>query len=106
MIGVGDKVVCVDDVLGLRHNGAPSHYDAPNGRPKKGEIFVVEGFFFPTWHNKYFGLQLIGKPCIAPDGTNVGFVNFKFRKLSDHRNEAELSYRRLQQQPALQPQHE
>lgn len=104
MIGVGSKVVCVQDCLGI-NSVTLDNADTPNGIPKKGEIYVVAGIR-PA--GELMGLVLIGKPGYRPDfGFDLGWDSRKFRTIEESRCEQEMEYYRSlpvhSPQPEMQP---
>jgi len=85
MFKVSDKVVCVDD--------RRVHFQnvAPDGYVQKGRVYVVRG------HSPVpGGIQVVGLRIIdSLSGEELGFVNERFRKLEEVREEN----RKAQQEP-------
>ena len=101
MIGVGDRVVCVDDSRTKWFR----NYIFPNGELVSGEVYRVSGFWISDHTTDIPGelyILLQEKPKLHHDGTHDGWGACRFRKLEDHRNEQELAYHRSQ--PVHEPQ--
>lgn len=105
MIGVGDKVVCVDD--SEVRDGEDHLWTYPNGRVVKDQVYVIDSFILCNREEEgNVGCRIVGKPCFHRYWKDdCGYRLARFRKLSDHRNEQELEYRRklTQPQPELVP---
>ncbi len=68
-IGVGDLVVCVDDVITFY--GAP-----PKNPPKKGNIYTIShAYINPRWDDVYVRLAEL------ENGPKHGFLHSIFRKI-------------------------
>ena len=98
MIGIGSKVVCVEDCTGETASGLTIGIN-PNGEPKKGEIFVVERIIVNEGDTTGFGLVLVGKPALWDDGFDVGWDAQKFRELEHEQMRSELEYLRSLPKP-------
>lgn len=81
MFNISDKVVCTKDDFIID----PLVHRVPFGSPKKGTIYVIEGF---NDDGNILGLILVGiKAYVLYSGLEVGWDSRYFRKLTDIQEE-------------------
>lgn len=101
MIGVGSKVVCIEDCNPITPCGF--HGTAPNGCPQKGKIYVVSDI--AILHNPTrIGLKLIGMPAFGKYG-EASWESIKFRELEHEQMRSEMEYLRSLPVESPQPIH-
>ena len=84
MLGISDKVVCVDD--SNRYLALPWR---PSPWVKKGQVYVIRD----VWEDSHTGVvvvQLVGFPEIRVEQCRCGWHSARFRKLSDVQAENKL----------------